>query len=382
MMESSNTNSLSGSLEVKKESEGQVRFVFQGRLDAANTGGLWKQAVQALEQTRPKTLVVESDQVEYCDGAGVGLLLNLKYHQKQTKGTLEIRGLQEKFQQLMQLHDPGDPVAPPRKPGLLRRVCEDVGKGTAAVLSDMGTLIAFTGELTVALFSVLLRPLRLRWKDTFLIAEMAGANAFGIVVVVSFLLGLILAFQSAIPLEVYGAQIFVINIVGISVTRELGPLMTAIILAGRTGSAFAAELGTMKVNEELNALNTMGLDPVRFLIAPRVLAAVFVTPLLVIFSNLFAIGGCLLVMRSFGYTMVTCVNQLQSAVGLSDVFSGLFKSLFFGLLVAAIGCLRGMQTGTGAQAVGVSATRAVVSGIFLILLADSVFSVIFYFIGI
>ena len=382
MTETIQPNTVPGSLEVKKEKKGQVRFTFQGRLDSDNTGSLWKQASQVLERDKPHTVVVEAGQVEYCDGAGVGLLLSLEHHQKQAQGSFKIQGLAEKFQQLMQLHDPGDTVAPPPKPGVFRRVNEDVGKGTVSVLDDMRSLVTFTGELAAGLFSTLLHPRRLRWKDTFLVVEMAGPNAFGIVIVVSFLLGLILAFQSAIPLKAYGAQIFVINIVGISVTRELGPLITAIILAGRTGSAFAAELGTMKVNEELNALNTMGLDPVRFLITPRVLATVCVTPILVIFSNLFAIMGCLLVMQSFGYTMVTCVNQLQSAVGLSDVFSGLFKSLFFGLLVAAIGCLRGMQTATGAQAVGVSATRAVVSGIFLILLADSVFAVVFTLIGI
>jgi phospholipid/cholesterol/gamma-HCH transport system permease protein len=126
----------------------------------------------------------------------------------------------------------------------------------------------------------------------------------------------------------------------------------------------------------------MGLDPVRFLVAPRVLAAVFVTPLLVIFANLFAIVGGCLVMRSLGFTLATCIDRLQSAVGLTDILGGLFKSVFFGLLVAAIGCLRGLQTETGAQAVGISATRAVVSGIFLILLADGLFAVLFYFLGI
>jgi phospholipid/cholesterol/gamma-HCH transport system permease protein len=199
---------------------------------------------------------------------------------------------------------------------------------------------------------------------------------------VSFLFGLILAFQSAIPLKQFGAQIFVVNILGIAVTRELGPLMTAIILAGRTGSAFAAELGTMKVNEELNALDTMGLEPVQFLIAPRIVAAITMVPLLVVLADFAAIAGGGLVMRSMGYTWVALANQLQNAVSLGDVFGGLFKSLFFGLLVAAIGCLRGLETANGAQAVGVSATRAVVSGIFLILFADTVFSVMFYMLGI
>jgi phospholipid/cholesterol/gamma-HCH transport system permease protein len=282
----------------------------------------------------------------------------------------------------MEMFDPGEEIPAPPRAFALRRVAEDVGRAAIGVLSDLRTLIAFVGELTVTLIGVLLRPGRLRWKDAFLVAENAGANAFGIIALMSLLFGLILAFQSAIPMERFGAQIFVIDLVSISVVRELGPLITAIILAGRTGSAFAAELGTMKVNEELNALNTMGLEPVRFLVAPRVLAAVFVTPLLVIFANLFAIVGGCLVMHLLGFTLVTSINRLQYSVGLSDIFGGLFKSCFFGLLVAAIGCLRGLQTASGAQAVGISATRAVVSGIFLILLTDGLFAVLFYYLGI
>jgi phospholipid/cholesterol/gamma-HCH transport system permease protein len=369
-------------MEVKKEQEGILKLILAGRLDADSIGGLWRMAQQVLEQSKPKSLIVDAQKVAYCDGAGVSLLLNLSHYQKSAQADFKIQGLQERFQQLMELFDPGEPPALPSKVRAFRRIAEDVGRAVVALMSDLKMLIAFVGELTVTLLSVLLRPGRLRWKDAFVIAENAGANAFGIIALMSLLLGLILAFQSAIPMERFGAQIFVIDLVSISVVRELGPLITAIILAGRTGSAFAAELGTMKVNEELNALNTMGLDPVRFLVAPRVLAAVFVTPLLVIFANLFAIlGGCL-VMHSLGFTLVTCMDRLQATVGLSDILGGLFKSFFFGLLVAAIGCLRGLQTATGAQAVGISATRAVVSGIFLILLTDGLFAVLFYFLGI
>lgn len=345
-------------------------------------GSLWSKAEQILQQSKPKSLIVEAHEVAYCDGAGVSLLLNLAHYQKCAQASFEIQGLQERFRQLMDLFDPGQQVPAPPKTRAFRSVAEDVGRAAVSVLSDLKMLIAFVGELTVTLLGVLIRPGRLRWKDAFLVAENAGANAFGIIALMSLLLGLILAFQSAIPMERFGAQIFVIDLVSISVVRELGPLITAIILAGRTGSAFAAELGTMKVNEELNALNTMGLEPVRFLVAPRVLAAVFVTPLLVIFANLFAIVGGCLVMHSLGFALVTCIDRLQFAVGLTDIFGGLLKSFFFGFLVAAIGCLRGLQTDTGAQAVGISATRAVVSGIFLILIADGIFAVLFYFLGI
>lgn len=382
MSEQSKQNIHTGHICMKKDQEGTLRLILEGRLDADSIGSLWRKAEQLLLQSKPKSLIVDAHEVAYCDGAGVSLLLNLAHYQKCARANFEIQGLQQNFRQLMDLFDPGQQVPAPPRAQALRRVAEDVGRAVVGVLSDLQMLIAFVGELTVTLISVLLRPSRLRWKDAFLVAERAGANAFGIIALMSLLFGLILAFQSAIPMERFGAQIFVIDLVSISVVRELGPLITAIILAGRTGSAFAAELGTMKVNEELNALNTMGLDPVRFLVAPRVLAAVFVTPILVIFANLFAIVGGCLVMHSLGFTLVTCIDRLQSAVGLTDILGGLFKSVFFGLLVAAIGCLRGLQTDTGAQAVGISATRAVVSGIFLILITDGIFAVLFYFLGI
>jgi phospholipid/cholesterol/gamma-HCH transport system permease protein len=158
--------------------------------------------------------------------------------------------------------------------------------------------------------------------------------------------------------------------------------MTAIILAGRSGSAFAAEIGTMKVNEEINALTTMGLDPVRFLVVTRVIAAVLMTPLLTLFSNLMGLAGGMMVFLSFDFPLVTYYQEVLGAVQLRDLLGGLAKSLVFGILVAGIGCLRGLQTRTGASAVGLSTTRAVVSGIVLIVLADGVFSVVFYYLGI
>jgi phospholipid/cholesterol/gamma-HCH transport system permease protein len=185
-----------------------------------------------------------------------------------------------------------------------------------------------------------------------------------------------------VPMHQFGAEIYVADLVALSMLRELGPLMTAIILAGRSGSAFAAELGTMKVNEEINALTTMGLDPVRFLVVTRVLAAVMMMPLLTVFSNLMGLVGGAVVFLSFDFPLVTYVQQVRGAVDLGDLLGGLAKAFVFGILVAAIGCLRGLQTKTGASAVGLSTTRAVVSGIVLIVLADGVFSVVFYYLGI
>ncbi len=382
MTEANDITDHRGFLQITREQEGSLRLLLRGRLDSNSTADLWREAMEALEQVQPAQLVIDATDVEYCDGAGAGLLIGLGFHQKQANGTFEIQGLRDEFRQLLTLFDPGPQPATTLKRPSTRSLVEGVGKTVANVWSDMRTLIAFVGELTAALFYVLVHPRKMRWKDAFLVAEAAGANALGIIVVIGFLIGLILAFQSAIPLKRYGAEIFVADIVAVSVLRELGPLMTAIILAGRSGSAFAAELGTMKVNEELDALTTMGLDPVRWLAPTRIIAVVVVTPLLTMFNNLFGLIGCGVFLLSIGYPVSTCLDRFHSAIQLSDLLGGLSKAAVFGLLIAAIGCLRGLQTGLGAREVGISTTRAVVSGIFLIILADGVFGVLFYFLDI
>ena len=246
----------------------------------------------------------------------------------------------------------------------------------------MRALLYFIGEVFAALAVAVRHPRSVRWRDALLIAENAGVNAIGIVSLISFLIGLIMAFQSAIPMRQFGVELFVADLVALSMFRELGPLMTAIIVAGRSGSAFAAEIGTMKVNEEINALSTMGLDPVRFLVTTRVIAAVVMMPLLTMIANLMGLLGGAVVLMSLNYPFVTYLNEVRGALQLEDLLGGLAKSLVFAVLVAGIGCLRGLQTETGASAVGISTTRAVVSGIILIVLADGAFSVAFYYLGI
>jgi phospholipid/cholesterol/gamma-HCH transport system permease protein len=361
--------------------EGKFRLVIKGRLDADGISALWPQAVEKVSELRPDILEVDAGAVEYCDGAGIGLLLELKRQQQASGGRVQIVGLRPEFARLMELFDPGPAGQPEPQPASFVRISEDIGKAVVSYGQDLGTLVSFVGELTVKLFHTLLHPQRLRWADTFLLAEKSGADAVGITSLLGFLIGVILAFQSAIGMQKFGAEIYVADLVVIVLFRELGPLITAVILAARSGSAFAAELGTMKVNEEIDALTTMGLDPVRFLVVPRVIAAVFVMPLLTMFNLLLGLIGCGLVMASFGFPPVTYLNQIQGATDLGDLFGGLIKTFVFGILIGGIGCLRGLQTGTGASAVGDSATRAVVSGIIAIVIVDGVFAVVYYFIG-
>jgi phospholipid/cholesterol/gamma-HCH transport system permease protein len=314
--------------------------------------------------------------------SGIGLLLELRRRQQKAGGELEIHNLRTEFQQLLGFFDPAEYEEPEKVKPRSTNFAEEVGLTTYRMWRDARAFIAFIGEAGAALAQASINPRRVRWKDAFLIAETAGVNALPIIALISFLMGLIIAFQSAIPMRLFGAEIFVANLIGLSMVRELGPLMTGIVLAGRSGSAFAAELGTMKVNEEIDALTTMGLEPVRFLVVPRVIAALVITPLLTVFADLIGVMGGSIVLLSLGYPLITYVNQILASVTYIDFAGGLFKSLVFGLLVAGVGCLQGLQTGTGARAVGESTTLAVVGGIVLIVIVDGIFSVVFYQVGI
>lgn len=368
-------------LQVHLPSEEGLVFSIIGPLDSKTTGLAWRTAMNSLQLANPRRLIVDAARLTYCDGAGAALLLELHRRQSNRQGTCEIRSLDPAYQALVDLYGRSDGQSPePAAPAASS--VEQIGRATVAMWNDIVVLIAFVGELCVALGRALRHPGLVRWRDAWLTAELAGVNALPIVALLGFLLGLIMAFQSAIPMRQFGADLYVANLIGLSMLRELGPLLTAIILAGRSGSAFAAELGTMKVSEELDALTTMGLEPVGFLVVPRVIAAVAMTPLLAVFAGVFGLIGGAVVMLSLGFPLVTYMNQVKAAVTVGDMLGGLGKSFVFGIVVAAIGCLRGLQTKSGASAVGESTTRAVVSGLVLITIVDGVFAVIFYALGI
>ena len=352
--------------------------VLKGRLDSESTGTIWREIFSALASTPLKLKTIDATDVDYCDGAGIGLLVELR---RRGGPAVEIRGLAEKYRTLLSLFPPGPPeaMAPkPKRPS----VAEETGLATMAIVHDLRHQISFVGEMISALGRALLRPSEIRWSDTVRIAEEAGVNALPIISLMGFLIGLILAFQSAGQLKLYGADVYVADLVAVSVVRELGPLMTAILLAGRSGAAFAAELGTMKVNEEIDALTTMGLAPVRFLAVPRILAAVLMAPLLTIYFDLIALAGGGVVVASFGHSLATFVQHVTSSLTVSTCISGTAKALAFGLIIAGIGCQRGLHTGTGAVAVGLSTTRSVVAGIVLTILVDGICGGVYYALGI
>jgi phospholipid/cholesterol/gamma-HCH transport system permease protein len=349
-----------------------------GRLDAYSVGRIWANALGFLRSQPAHPAVIDAAGVQYCDGAGIALLLDLLRQPRQPGAEVGLRGLPDQYHRLFDQFDPKRFTQEPATHAVQVSLAERVGRIGVNILGDAFDRIVFVGESAVALAGTIAHPMRLRWPDALLVAQRVGADAVPIVALVGFLMGVILAFQSAVAMRQFGAEIYVANLVALSLLRELGPLMTAIILAGRSGSAFAAEIGTMKVNEEVNALVTMGLDPVRFLVVPRLLAGFLLCPLLTILADLIGLIGGALVMKSFSVPLITYFQQVKAAASVGDLLGGVSKAFVFGLVVAGIGCLQGLRTGEGPSAVGQSTTRAVVGGIILIIAVDGVCAVLFH----
>jgi len=258
----------------------------------------------------------------------------------------------------------------------------DVGQATRKFVDDSLDYARFVGNCTLGFAHLMRKPGSFRWGDCFAQMQLCGAQGLPIVGLISFLVGVIMAYQSAVLLRQFGADIYVADLIGLGVVREMGPMMAAVVLAGRTGAAFAAEIGNMKANEEIDALETLGMNPVQFLVLPRLVALQLMMPLLTLYANaLGVLGGMLIAWGLLDLPPVTYWIETKSVLDLSDLASGLIKSMAFGGLIGFAGCLRGLQADRSASGVGKAATSAVVTGILCIILADAVFAVIFNVIG-
>jgi phospholipid/cholesterol/gamma-HCH transport system permease protein len=258
-----------------------------------------------------------------------------------------------------------------------------VGAQTIEVVHSSREVLDFIGESSLAFLKFLVGKASFRRSDLGLIIQDCGAQALPIVSLISFLVGLILAFVGAIQLKLFGAQIYVADMVGIAMVREMGAMMTGIIMAGRTGAAFAAQLGTMQVNEEIDALTTLGISPMEFLVLPRMLALIVMMPLLCLYANLMGIlAGFFVGIGMLDLAPMQYFYQTQAAVDMTNISLGVFKSVVYGVLIALSGCLRGMQSGRSASAVGIATTSAVVTAIVCIIVLGGIFAVICNALGI
>jgi phospholipid/cholesterol/gamma-HCH transport system permease protein len=248
-----------------------------------------------------------------------------------------------------------------------------LGAATAKFGEDIKSFLGFIGDLISAIFSSIRHPGKVQWKETIYYMDKTGADAVPIVFLICFLMGGILAFQAVVQMGRFGLSVYVANLVGLSIVKELGALMVAVICIGRAGSAFAAEIGTMKVSEELDAMETMGLSTSRFLVIPKIIALVCVMPLLTIIGDVAGVlGGMVVGVSKSGVSINEYYIKTLQAVSTSDMFEGIIKSIVFAVLIASIGCLRGFEAERDAKGVGRAATSSVVSGVFLVVIADAV----------
>jgi phospholipid/cholesterol/gamma-HCH transport system permease protein len=257
-----------------------------------------------------------------------------------------------------------------------------VGEMALREVRTLGRSVTFLGECTMALARLLRRQARYRVSDLLLLVQQCGAQALPIVTIISLLVGMIFAFVGAVQLRQFGADIYDANLVAVAMSREMAAVMTGIVLAGRTGAAFAAQIGAMQGNEEIDALSTLGISSIEFLVMPRMLALILMTPLLCIYANVMGLfGGYVVAMGTLNVTSTAYLLQTQSAITAGDFMIGIVKSMVFGALVAVTGCLRGIESGRSAAAVGEATTSAVVSGILAIIVADAIFAVLLNILG-
>lgn len=324
---------------------------------------------------------IDGSRFSRIDGAGVALLHLLQSRLTAAGGTCELVNFPDAVTAQLAAYSrararSGETASPPPES---ENPVTRLGRQTVACCTAAGDTLAYLGEIVWTLCT-LFRG-RFRRGDMLLAFLNCGVQALPVVVLIGFLLGLILAFQSAIPLKMFGGEGFVGGLVGIALVRELGLILTAILMAGRTGSAFAAELGTMKVNEEIDALETMGIRPVRFLVVPRLLAGTAALPLLSLFASLAGLIGGWFVMAILGFSAQYYIDQLRTFVHAGDLIGSTCKAVVFGFMVSAVGCRFGLTAGRDAGAVGSATTASVVTSIILLTILEGLFSVLFYAMG-
>ena len=353
---------------------GEARVLsMHGRLDVAAAGLLWREALGEAAAQPGRALVIDLAGLESCDTAGAALLLAME--QARPGATFEaadpqVAAVLERVRAALVA-----PPPPPPSPPLPWHTV--IVQGLAAA----GDGFAFLGEALLAVLRLPARLRQFRLPDMLRAADQAGVRAVPLVLLLGLLIGLILAFQSLIPMRRFGADVYVANLVAVSLLRELGPLLASVVLAGRSGSAFAAEIGTMKVNQEIDALATMGIDPMTMLVLPRMAAALLVMPVLTVLLEVAGLVGMSVVLVGSGIPLVAIANQVVAWVQPIDFYGGVAKAVFFGAVVAAIGCRAGLSAGNGPRAVGQAATAAVVGGIVATIVLDGVFAVLFFRLG-
>ncbi|CDW92810.1 conserved membrane hypothetical protein [Thiomonas sp. CB2] len=310
------------------------------------------------------------------DTPGALLLVRSMAQWQSAGATVDASGLSPPQQQLLDLVRQRALALPPaaRRLGLLG----DIGRATLIALDELRALLAFVGELVWRGAPLLLQPWRVRWREVIHEIDAAGLRAIGIIGLLSFLIGMVMAYQAGATLATYGANILIVNLVSIITLRELGPLLTAILVAGRTGSSYTAQIGTMRITEEVDALRALGLSPFEMLVLPKVIALVITLPLLALFADVMGLaGGGVVAAVGYGVPLSEYVARIPQVVGLKTLVLGLVKAPVFAVVIALVGCMQGLRVAGSAAAVGRATTVSVVQAIFLVIVIDASFSVLY-----
>jgi phospholipid/cholesterol/gamma-HCH transport system permease protein len=361
---------------------GETTLSLSGHISIDRIGKLLPEIITFLNEKLPSKLVIDLAHIDYLDSSGALMLIELEEKAKAKSIPFEFINASDKTKEMVALINRDTlrttPLIAEKR---TTNIVEKIGEESIYFYNDIIQVIAFGGELIIEILYSIIHPRSVRWGDVILYMKKVGVDGLPIVGLISFLLGLILAFMSSLQLKQFGANIYVPALLSIAMVRELGPIMTAILVAGRSGSAFAAEIGTMKVNEEVDALITMGFNPTRFLAIPKVFAAIVVVPFLTLFADVFAVAGGLLIgIMVLDLTVYTYIQQTIKAIDMFNIFMSIIKSMVLAILIAGIGCQRGFTVRGGAQDVGNATTSAVVAGLFLIIVVDSIFAIVLNYI--
>ncbi|MNF66562.1 putative phospholipid ABC transporter permease protein MlaE [compost metagenome] len=351
-------------------------LVLSGSWTALGMGRLTSE-LDALAVPAGESWVIDASGIEALDTAGAWILQTLLRRLRDGAAGVELHQLRPEFARLFDALAQEAAPGPTFLPRPLSRL-ESLGQGTVTLLAQGGALLAFIGECTFALGGWLAHPTRIRWRPILYNIRSAGVDALPIVGLLSFLLGIVVAYQGAAQLRLYGANIFVVDLVALSMLREFAPLITAIIVAGRSGSAYAAQIGTMAVTEEIDAMRTIGIAPLDMLVLPKALALLIALPLLTLFADIFGVlGGMLMAHIQLDVGTAEFLDRFVKTVSVTDLLIGIGKAPVFAAIIVTVGCFQGFQTKGGADSVGRQTTRSVVHSIFMVIVADALFSVAF-----
>ncbi len=374
----SSVQSVSEFYEIQEVRPGDITLRFRKKIEPQTAAAVFEKIRSLVKTDKLNTLTVDIGDLLSFDDFSAVTLLELKQLIGLEKDNFNIININPTAEGVLSnVNFDTCEISPPLRQNQKPDYFVRLGEATLSSADRFRFMISFFGSVLISFYRVLIHPKSLRVNDTISCMEKTGVNALPIVALISFLLGLVMAFMSSLQLQQFGANIYVASLVSIAMVSELGPIMTAIVVTGRSGSAFAAEIGTMKISEEIDALVIMGFEPALFLAVPRIIAAVIVVPILTLFSDIFAIiGGLVVGVFILNLTTGSYLAQTIKTLTLFEVIWGLMKSFVFALLISWIGCLRGFQARGGAAAVGDAATSAVVTSIFFIILFDSFFAIV------